>query len=98
MSQKTYQYLDSLPLTDEEKVKITNQGYDNAACLYCIVKIVDDTVLTQWLGRDCKAELVAALEKQLTPEELAELNKPVPEYPLGALDPKDLPDGGQQQK
>jgi hypothetical protein len=97
MSQNQYSYLDSLPLSGEEKAKIKNQGYDSAACLYCIIKIVDASVLTQWLGRDCKAELIAALEKQLTPEELAELNKPVPEHPLGALDPKDLPEGSQQK-
>jgi hypothetical protein len=88
MPQRPYSYLESLPLTDEEKEKITNQGYDSPACLYGIIKAGGD-VVWQWLGRKCHDELVAALEKQLTADELNELNKPVPRYPaMGYVAPK----------
>lgn len=83
----TYSYLDSLPLTGEEKIKITNQGYDSAVCLYSIIKDSGGDVVWKWLGRDMSAELIPALERLLTAEELVKLNKPVLEYSLGSIVP-----------
>lgn len=91
MPRLPYSYLESLPLTDEEKRKITEQGYDSPACLYGIIKAAGNAVW-QWLGRDCHNELVTALEKQLTPEELKQLNQPVPQYAMGLLSSPDIGD------
>lgn len=80
---KVYEYLNSLPLTADEKAKVIGQGYDSAASFYGVIKAVDAQILTNWLGRDCRMELLAALEKILTPEELVYLNVPVDTGSMG---------------
>ncbi len=60
-----FEYLKTLPLTDEQKKQITEQGYENAPTLYIMCKATP-VAIREWLGLESLDALEAALWEQFS--------------------------------
>ena len=67
-----YEYLKTLPLTDDQKNKINEQGYENAPTLYALCKAFA-AMVKDWLELDNLDALEAALWEMMSAEERAEM-------------------------
>ena len=74
----TFEYLKDLPLTDEQKQKVTEEGYETAAAFYMFCKAIP-TAIKEFLGLASLDELEKALWEKLSDEERAEIEKELQE-------------------
>jgi len=69
-----YEYLKTLPLTEEQKKKVNEQGYENAPTLYFLCKATP-IAIKQWLKLDSLDALASALWNLMTAAEQAAIEE-----------------------
>jgi hypothetical protein len=65
---KIYDYLATVPLTDAQKEKVTEEGYENAATFYMMCKSIPKAI-KEFLELDSLDAVEAALYALMTDEE-----------------------------
>ena len=73
-----YEYLNTLPLTADQKQKVTEAGYENAPTLYMICKVTP-VAMKQYLELASLDELETALWNLFTADEKAAVEKELEE-------------------
>lgn len=85
-------YLENLPLSDEEKAKIAALGATSAAALLAMMRAAPEA-FNHYLGSDFSQELAAALEASISDRERAILNSAPQKFnATGAIIGKEPPE------
>lgn len=83
----TFTYLEALPLTAQEKTRITERGFDSPAALLGALRAAPGEFF-KWLGRRDETKLSESLWDMLGADERRAYIRPVEKHGTGALPPK----------